>query len=612
MAKKTRKQPTGRDNEALPRVKAPTETKIPCDFSHDQSINDSSPITIVDDPAFPSSEKGYSPAKRKKTKSAEGKKGTTHEKGTSTKACSPTKKGGQRKKTSKRTTIYSENQGHPQRQDDALVHLCMSPGAVPVQGVSSHANSDHGDSNDKQETSTWNSHTIAQLVVAAEIAPDDEDAAARMAERMEQQIKDEVELRLRAQHRTEVVAEAVVTDKSFILCGIQRITCLCIILILLFVVGGTTTGFVLSKVDNDSYVPPTASPTEVSTSSPTPPPTRIEKKEALRQELESYIIRTEEDLILFEDPSSPQSLALQWLSTDSSSISDDRSTVFILERYVLALLYFSTDGANWRFQGLEYMSEGTVCDWNNGLLVHDEAALGIFCDGPSPVYFILLDSVGLAGKLPWELSLLSNLLTLDFDKNMVQGTIPTEFSGLENLEALLLFSNRLTGPLPVHLPSSLRYIGFEGNSFTGSIPSSWGDTLSSVIHLYLGVNELSGQLPSELGQLTTLTVFAIYNNAFTGPIPSELGQLTAMDRLWMNDNEFTGAPPTELAQLLYMKFFSIHDNHLTGSLNDSLCVSRIWSVFESDCLAQGYSPAEIECTCCTTCCSAAADYCEVY
>ncbi len=592
---KPRKQPSGKHSEAHGCAKLPIRTKIPCDFSQDQSMNDS----LDDDPTFPILEKGYSPAKHK----TQEERCNTHEKGTPTKKGFPTKNGERRKETTNRTTTYNENEAISRRQGDALLNLRMSPGAVPVQGASPQANAAQRDGEDKQVTNNWNSDSIVQLVVAAEIAPDDEDTAARMAERMEQQIKDEVEARLCTQHRTEVVAEAVVAEKAVIFCGIQRSTCLCILLILVFVTGGTTTGVILNKGNDDRYVPPTASPIKMPTTSPTPPPTRNEKMEALRQELERYIIRTEEDLILFDDPTSPQSLALKWLSTDPNSISDNRSTVFILERYVLAVLYFSTNGHNWRFPDLPFMSDVDACEWNNGLIAEnemDKAAMGIYCDGRSPVRNITFNKVGLGGTLPWELSLLSELAFLHMNNNGIAGSIPPEFGELTKLQGLNLGSNQLRGLLPVNFSSSIQYMDLATNYLEGSISTAWGAMLSNAIHLKLDHNELSGQLPSELGRLTTLKHLAIDNNAFTGPIPSELGQLTVVTEISMNNNNFTGTVPAELARLSQMKFLSIQNNGLTGSVNDTLCLHRTWKRLVSDC-ADG-NPPEIECDCCTLCC----------
>jgi len=48
----------------------------------------------------------------------------------------------------------------------------------------------------------------------------------------------------------------------------------------------------------------------------------------------------------------------------------------------------------------------------------------------------------------------------------------------------------------------------------------------NITSLFLQSNQLSGTIPSELGQLTQLTGLILQSNQLSGTIPSELGQLT--------------------------------------------------------------------------------------
>lgn len=63
--------------------------------------------------------------------------------------------------------------------------------------------------------------------------------------------------------------------------------------------------------------------------------------------LKPSVIRNDQDSALFQDPSSAQSLALDWLSVDDAILLDKIPTAVVLERYVLAVFYFSTNGPNW-------------------------------------------------------------------------------------------------------------------------------------------------------------------------------------------------------------------------------------------------------------------------
>ena len=74
------------------------------------------------------------------------------------------------------------------------------------------------------------------------------------------------------------------------------------------------------------------------------------------------------------------------------------------------------------------------------------------------------------------------------------------------------------------------------------------DAGGRVIGLYLERNDLTGEIPEELGQLTNLTNLHLYGNGLTGAIPEELGQLTSLTNLDLYDNELTGGNSSDLVR----------------------------------------------------------------
>ena len=69
-----------------------------------------------------------------------------------------------------------------------------------------------------------------------------------------------------------------------------------------------------------------------------------------------------------------------------------------------------------------------------------------------------------------------------------------------------------------------------GNRLTGPIPAELGD-LSSLTELSLGGNRLTGPIPAELlGALSNHKEVSLYSNQLTGPIPAELGDLSSLTR----------------------------------------------------------------------------------
>ena len=74
--------------------------------------------------------------------------------------------------------------------------------------------------------------------------------------------------------------------------------------------------------------------------------------------------------------------------------------------------------------------------------------------------------------------------------------------------------------------------------------------MTNLLVLNLSDNELSGEIPAELGELTSLQRLYLNSNMLSGEIPTELGDLTSLQELGLWDNELTGEIPTELGKMV--------------------------------------------------------------
>ena len=147
--------------------------------------------------------------------------------------------------------------------------------------------------------------------------------------------------------------------------------------------------------------------------------------------------------------------------------------------------------------------------------------------------------------------------------------VTTDASG--RVIELNLDSNQLTGTIPSSLGnlSELTNLSLHRNQLTGSLPSSLGG-LSKLEVLSLGGNQFTGQIPSSLGGLSNLTGMYLWGSELTGPVPSELGNLENLRALSLSDNQLSGSIPSELGDLANLGTLSLSGNELSGSIPSEL------------------------------------------
>ena len=132
---------------------------------------------------------------------------------------------------------------------------------------------------------------------------------------------------------------------------------------------------------------------------------------------------------------------------------------------------------------------------------------------------------------------------------------------------LRLHQNNLSGQIPAALGnlSNLEVLLLLDNGLTGPIPPALG-SLSNVRIFYLYQNQLMGDMPSSLGNLSNLERFSVRDNLLSGEIPSWLGNLTKLDWLRLDGNDFTGPIPPALGRLSNLTSLILGGNRLTGSV----------------------------------------------
>ena len=128
--------------------------------------------------------------------------------------------------------------------------------------------------------------------------------------------------------------------------------------------------------------------------------------------------------------------------------------------------------------------------------------------------------------------------------------------------------NMATGDIPSRIGnlSSLKKLDLSHSTLSGGIPPELGK-LTSLRELRLDWSSIRGNIPPELGNLHSLRILSIsHNYNLGGNIPPELGRLAKLEELNLPSNGLQGDIPPELGDLAKLKLLNLSGNGLTGSI----------------------------------------------
>lgn len=207
---------------------------------------------------------------------------------------------------------------------------------------------------------------------------------------------------------------------------------------------------------------------------------------------------------------------------------------------------------------------------------------------------IVLKRYNLPGMLPPDLVKLHYLQEIDFCYNYLNGTIPREW-GSTQLKTISILANRLSGEIPKELGNitSLLNLTLEANQFSGTLPPELGN-LINLQTLLLSSNQLTGRLPNTFAQLTNLTDFRINDNSFDGSIPGYIQNWRQLTRLEMHASGLQGPIPSEISLLHKLTILRFSD--IKGANQGFLNVSNMAGITRlilRNCNISGEIPAYI-------------------
>jgi len=264
---------------------------------------------------------------------------------------------------------------------------------------------------------------------------------------------------------------------------------------------------------------------------------------------------------------SPAYDALAWIINDDvananygfeNMINDTDTAIVFQQRFAAATFYNTHNGTDWNPEGVNWMSEKDICEWE-GLTCGRFGDTDVFRNlsdfkGAPFVTKIDLRNKNLAGPLPAEIGLFTELKELILTSNWISGTLPMQLFSLANLEAIDLYDNNLSGELPTEFSNLNELTGLylSMNQFEGPIPNEWAQ-MGKIQQIWLNSNKLTGVLPTTFSN--TLEEIDLRNNQIGGPLPVGYASMPKLAILNLENNSLTGGIPDVFADSVLKELY---------------------------------------------------------
>ena len=278
-----------------------------------------------------------------------------------------------------------------------------------------------------------------------------------------------------------------------------------------------------------------------------------------------------------------QRKTLDWIvQEDPRVVEFDDQT--LIQRYILALLYFNNNGIKW-ITKKNWMTSESECQWD-----------GVQCDENQMITTLKLNTNLLTKSIPRELGWLRSLKILNLGNNNLSGGIPVELYNLTQLEDLALDHNRLVGTLhsDIQYLQNLQFLNLGDNMFSGTVPESISNLfqlrafllfmnkfegsifdnllpISNLTSIDIAENLFDGTLPPTISQLDKVQYLGLWSNKFSGRLPPEIVQITSLIHLHLSLNDFEGPIPEDIHRLTKLETLNLEENRrIRGRLPETI------------------------------------------
>ncbi|XP_077226177.1 putative receptor-like protein kinase At3g47110 [Tasmannia lanceolata] len=192
--------------------------------------------------------------------------------------------------------------------------------------------------------------------------------------------------------------------------------------------------------------------------------------------------------------------------------------------------------------------------------------------------YLLLGLNQFTGHIPISLSNVSSLEWLGMHSNQFSGPVPENIGWARNLLKFELSDNYLGLGRADDLKfitsltncSNLDLLGIGRNHFVGLFPNSIANLSTLLYWLVIGENQISGNIPSQIGNLINLQLLDIRGTFITGSIPTSIGMLQNLQQLYLGGNSLSGEIPYNIGNITQLIELNLAYNNLQGSIPVSL------------------------------------------
>lgn len=249
--------------------------------------------------------------------------------------------------------------------------------------------------------------------------------------------------------------------------------------------------------------------------------------------------------------------ALLWLASGNTR----QNTEDLIQRYAMTLLHPEWKGPEWKDDS-NWRTDANECTW-----------LYATCNTEDKVVSLGFgDEVGVSGKIPTQLALLSELKDIKVLNNYLSGTIPSQLMTVTQLKSLVLTGNELTGSIPSQVANlqELSNLNAHDNQLSGTLVTEIGLLSTNLQELDIGFNDMEGGIPSEIANLKQMTELNLEDNNFSGFLPSELSRIRDLQVLNLAGLSLEGGIPSEFGRFKELETLLVGNSGLEGGIPTDL------------------------------------------